>query len=1025
MAEALGIASDVAGIVSLGIAICSGLDTFFSAIKDRDDDLKRATELLSLLRRYIELIRPTLGSCESELRALKEFVDNLNKVDGSSDMARRWDKSKSAITYPFQRKKLTQIQDKLLKATGALGTVIQALILHVGVGVGDDIEAFRSAVQNNHLVATAFLARLESKVERIEGSAEQTEASLTAISTGVEEQKTLASSSQTLIKDTSLMVSGKLDAIAEGLWLGPQAQTLGTAQQKDIPRYLRNSMIERKSIQEAAMAICLCQRQNGRKGRQPLTTYRLWGGLAISYQSMSKGDHQSGCCFYKRCTKTMITYTGLRFLLSKVVSFSLQRDYQCGGSLTTHSLRTYNVREMSPVFDVFDPFQNFGGGVNLTTFAREAIKKLQIAYTSGKASPLDANTHGYNAAHLCIWMMLLFLQQVGVNIYAGTNSDSPMIEFVLSEHSYTALGPVYDFLANCEWQFDPEPDPERPWGLKFVFKHGVINVLQGRPDIMEDEIRIKELIENTKFVEFVREAPFFGQNILHFCMNWETGLRLLLEKEATHHLVNQPDGEGFTPLKDALELSKLVCKQRTDLCSGCGCSATVRLLLEIDCPMGLDSIAETSEFRASPKAKIALLEHLAQRRERLQRLALHHLPELELRDLAVALNELPDMTAPAIWDRLQSLHQSGVVKVLHNGLDPLMPSELSDHVQQGILHLLDHPRDAEVAFNLGFKGIDTPNGDGVTPALRAGRPFTYEFTAEDQLAYADWLIQKGARLDYCANSLGISAAHDLARCCGEWVRGEFPKRRWCDQVPIHIGRVLLSVVQSAAQSRLPCPCTTEELSLPLHYLVVALLHDLEGTVTYFRYSDAIAKVIHFVDLLSRFVSDLDLAYLVKSIIHVLTLESLRIRHLPACHELGCATEDTVQRAKEVEEWDDMLDEDRALIERLGELTEEFEQDFSNQIVSIDDFLWLHWLPRMRQVCKERKALDERNRQELCELGVVLDEDIGQDMYYDSADTSEWENDFGDDDFGKGSGDGEVSENRSTQVKGNADKDNVG
>lgn len=147
MAEALGIASGVAGIVSLGITICSGLDTYFSAIKDKDDDLKRASDLVSLLRRYIELILPSastlssrhaqatnlvvlaLGSCECELRALKELVDNLNQVDGASDVARKWDKSKSVIIYPFQRKKLNQIQDQLLKATGALGTVIQALIL--------------------------------------------------------------------------------------------------------------------------------------------------------------------------------------------------------------------------------------------------------------------------------------------------------------------------------------------------------------------------------------------------------------------------------------------------------------------------------------------------------------------------------------------------------------------------------------------------------------------------------------------------------------------------------------------------------------------------------------------------------------------------------------------------------------------------------------------------------------------------------------------------------------------------------
>lgn len=512
-----------------------------------------------------------------------------------------------------------------------------------------------------------------------------------------------------------------------------------------------------------------------------------------------------------------------------------------------------------------------------------------------------------------------------------------------------------------------------------------------------DETKLKELIENIKFAEFVRETDFVGHNILHFCLNWDTGLRLLLDKEATHHLINQPDTAGFTPLMDALILSGHVCDESygPDLCSDCGCSTAVKLLLETDCPVGLSLIDDLPGFRSSPKAKIALIEHLAQRRERLQKLAWHHLPKSELRDLGVSLNELPDMTVPAIWDRLQSLHQSGFVKVLHNGLDPLTENELSGHVQQGIFHLLDHPRDAEVAFNFGFKGIDTPNGDGATPVMWPNRSVPFRAGNEYRLAYGDWLIQKGARVEYCANSLGISAAHDLARCCGEWVRYDFYKSRRCIQVPIHIGRVLLAVVHSTAQSRLPCPCTTEELSLPLHYLVVALLGD---RITSFRYADGIVKVVYLVDLLSRTASDLDLAYLVKSIIHALSRRALRIRHLPACRRSAYATEDTVQRIKEVEEWDDMLDENRALIERLGELTEKFEQEFSKQNVSIDGFLRLHWLPRVRQVRKERKALEDRNRQELRELGVVLDEYIEQDMYYDSADTSEWEDDSRDYDF---------------------------
>ncbi|EEU45268.1 uncharacterized protein NECHADRAFT_80786 [Fusarium vanettenii 77-13-4] len=955
MADPFSIASGVAGIVSLGITICSGLDTYFSAIKDRDDDLKRASELLSLLRRYIELIRPSastlssrhaqatdlvvlaLGSCEGELRALKELVENLKKVDGASDVARKWDKSKSVITYPFQRKKLTQIQDQLLKATGALGTVIQALILHVGVSVGDDLEAFRTAVQDNHLVTAGFLTRIESKVERVEVSTQQTEERLTAISTGLEERKALASNSQTLVKDTSLVVSGKLDAIAEGLRLGRQSQTAGISQQKDIPRYLRNSMIEMKCIQDTATGICPCQGQKDKIRQQPLTTYRFWGGLAISYQSMSKGHHQPGCCFYKRCTKTTITYTGLRFLLSKVLSFSLQRDYQCGSSLTTHSLRTYNIRETSQAFGVFndDGYKRFG--IDLKTLVQEDIKGLQLAYSSGKASPFDVDKFGRNVAHLCVlsykdWMgrvgatkssdgpeglkmILRFLQQVGVNVYAGTDSDSSMMQFVLRKHRYVTLGPVYDVLANSESQFDLEQDYEST--LTNHSKRWFVDVLQERPDIMEglgykplflavakrDEAKLMELIESIRFAEYLRETDLFGQNIVHFCLNWETGLRLLLEEEATRRLVNQPDAAGNTPLMDALAFSEHACQKPggPDLCSSCRCSTAIKLLLETDCPMGLDLIADPPGLGVFRKAKIALLEHLAQRRERLQQLALNYLSESELRDLGVSPNELPDITAPAIWDRLQSLHQSGVVKILHKGLDPLTETQLSGRVQQGIFHLLDDPRDAE--------------------------------------------------------------------------------------------------------SIIPCPCTTEELSRPLHHIVASSLSymgvPVRSHIRTISFAHQPALAMYLLAYLSIIASDVDVTYLAKSIIRVLTMEALSISHLPQCREWPIYSRERFQEVKEEEEWDAMLDEDPILIEKLNDLCQGFEQEFSNQNLSIEDFLQLHWHPRMRQVRRqirrEHKAVDEDYRKELREIGVVLVDESEPHVNSGSHDTSESDDDSGEDD----------------------------
>ncbi|KAM6528906.1 hypothetical protein FALCPG4_009858 [Fusarium falciforme] len=132
------------------------------------------------------------------------------------------------------------------------------------------------------------------------------------------------------------------------------------------------------------------------------------------------------------------------------------------------------------------------------------------------------------------------------------------------------------------------------------------------------------------------------------------------------------------------------------------------------------------------------------------------------------------------------------------------------------------------------------------------------------------------------------------------------------------------------------------------------------------------------------------------------MEALSISHLPQCREWPIYSKQRVQEVKEEEEWDAILDEDPTLIEKLNDLSQEFEQEFSNRNLSIEDFLRLHWRPRMRQVLRqvrrERKAVDQSYRKELRGIGVVLDDESEQDVYYDPADTFEWDDDSGDDDW---------------------------
>lgn len=75
---------------------------------------------------------------------------------------------------------------------------------------------------------------------------------------------------------------------------------------------------------------------------------------------------------------------------------------------------------------------------------------------------------------------------------------------------------------------------------------------------------------------------------------------------------------------------------------------------------------------------------------------------------------------------------------------------------------------------------------------------------------------------------------------------------------------------------------------------------------------------------------------------------------------------------EEEEWKEILEEDRELIDQLLILDEEFGEVFERQNVPIEEFLWDYWLTRMEEVIGElNKPLDDDDRYDLCEVGVVL------------------------------------------------------
>ncbi|RMJ08806.1 hypothetical protein CDV36_011602 [Fusarium kuroshium] len=945
MGDPLSIASGVAGIVSLGLTVCSGLQTYFSALKDRGEDIQQAHQLLTLLSEYIDLIRPiesmygnrhgqatnlialALRLCQGELQVLKETIDKLECGKGT------WEKSKLVVTYPFNQKKLTQVQDQLFKTTGALGTVFHVLVLRENTSISNDIDALRNAVRDSILFSQEVFGRIQTEVEQ---------------------NRAMAVSTHELIQSVSVTLLEKLDSVVQGqaqlLWVQHERQITEPTRQIDAPQHLKNADLETKSIQAHTAGTCSCEEARRKTSKQSL---QRWSKLPDNFS---------------------------------------------------------------------------------TTLVEELMTELQEAYSLPDVSPRDVDEFGRNTAHLCITgfghllynstssgeagqlldgleTLLSFLSKVmHVDIFVGENHNGSMLGYLVANGFPSLLPRVYDVFRRLKPEFDPGCDQKAMWDhLEFrnwerrrhlkMFR----DTFHDRPDIIEDlgygelflaiskrdKSKLQQLINSPSFAKYLDERDFFQHNVLHLCINWKDGLKLLLQQRVTHCLANESDFLRFTPLHYALIHSGKAYYSADGTIRG-KCCEPLEMLLSTDCRIFLNTFSNIALEDSSPDGAMLLLQHLKLRRERLRDLAMTHLSKSDLRDLGVTKNELPDTAAAELWDRLQLLYQKGTIRELHDALNPLNPLT-QDNPQydrrRSLFHCLTSPRDAEMAFNIGFQSIDAPDSTGVTPILSSSLHHAHPLGAyQKYVIYDGWLIAKGAKLDYSINSLKLSAAHRLAQVSAWWARADYAEGSAGTRMPPGVYRVLSAVCGSKLESSLPCPCSPRKLSRPLHYFFAMALEDVvnSGYGFYYMspfgsYPKAIHLAVHLVGLLDQATTtSLDMAYMAKSIIHLLTMNWLGIRHLERCNAVITRNEDEVQTIREEEEWDYMLDEGRCLTEELEKLTAEFEQEFISQKVSIEEFLWNHWLKKMREKWKKREPLSKKQKQDLGDIGVDMESDSESD-----------------------------------------------
>ncbi|KAI1413342.1 hypothetical protein F5Y13DRAFT_198613 [Hypoxylon sp. FL1857] len=127
MAE-LGVASSVAGLVSLGITMCQGILAYYNSFKDSRDDINKMCSSVEDVGRILLVIRSTvfqgrfdksiiavvennINRCQQGLNALAKKLNKIRTQHPDSTFEIRLENAKRRMLYPFKESTLVKLRE--------------------------------------------------------------------------------------------------------------------------------------------------------------------------------------------------------------------------------------------------------------------------------------------------------------------------------------------------------------------------------------------------------------------------------------------------------------------------------------------------------------------------------------------------------------------------------------------------------------------------------------------------------------------------------------------------------------------------------------------------------------------------------------------------------------------------------------------------------------------------------------------------------------------------------------------------
>ncbi|KAH6949205.1 hypothetical protein DER45DRAFT_600137 [Fusarium avenaceum] len=1016
MADPVGIAGTAVGIVSFGLQLYTGVSEYLDAVEGREEDLRQANTYAKTLWTSLKSIEDAMrnidshhtipkdaveeckASCEIELKSLDSVLKGLRGSPvNPANLASSVRSSVRKLSYPFKKKSITKLEEKLNSTNNVLKIALLALQLALSnntfttvTGLQKTTDSIQTTTENNSKVVIEQTARLEQVSQTIRQSHQEIQLISQRVSAPPDSRIDEILMHLRNTEHWRSQLTGLLEYPQDLRRVCDEASRLSRHSEPSSAVRSPQGSRSQSCISPRRYEICRCAERRRLKRKKS-----RWGPIFLDNEVDITIYHAPECPLSRamplteRKTNALgISIPNMLGIFRSAVHVSMSLTSGAGGlSLAQNITWTATVDELSsPAFRIINAFFQVLEcdleNEHYEIIAKSCMRRLQLCYANHEASPADINKRGrsvlvelisklawtYDITRMSIANNIAYvfrtLAALKVPVTYGTQGNVRFVSHVVNTdwfaegetplETVTALLTCFDDLMGYEFH-------DKLW-----ISSESLELLQQCPQIAEflgynplsmavlreDEDEVRFLLD--KFPSYSAEVNFGGQSTVHIAVRLQNiSLVSLLPKYANSDIVNTPDNMKIYPIDYAI----LLCSHEPNSVNQnpCDMSRMVELLLESNCVLFEDQLSRIFE-KSCKCAKLLTLQHLAKRRIELEQLAVSTLPGAEIRSLGLCNGSVLDRNAVDVQIRLAA-HHCNTPKHL-----TLVPADDLDgyfEIAKSVYVYIRDRQTAEVAFSLGF--------DKKSAFLDVFRSIIWEVEGGSSiitpysLSYVEWLVDGGTELDSVIPVdfmdkivHPVTWAHYIMLMLGKY---HSAPHTVFEAFPPSVAAVVLS---GTIRDECLCHCSLHGCS-PLNYS-----HVCRG------YYQDLGMIERLSDGLQTFISEEELSYswVPEAVLRYLTFSVLELRH--TC----CLLEDRGNGVYlDAEEINEIHEEDSATLQLSELLVAEFQAD-CGEIAALKPLLRDRWRPKMTEVLKEidSQRLTEEELRNAEDYGVTWEQE---------------------------------------------------